>query len=68
MHNQLMQDYFNDLSIYHPPYFRQRYYMWRNPFSQILEMMGEYSSYFILRVNALNHSGFYPKWCPNFPH
>jgi hypothetical protein len=55
-----MQDYFNDLPIYHQLYFHRRYCMQRNLFSQILERMGEYSSYFILRVDALNHSGFCP--------
>jgi len=59
-HQQLVNDYFSENPLYPSRIFRRRFRMSRPLFLRIVEALGQWSEYFIERVDAANRQGLSP--------
>ena len=57
---QLVDDYFSENPLYSDKIFRRRFRMTRPLFLRIVNALGEWSSYFTARKDALNRQGLSP--------
>ncbi|XP_040382233.1 putative nuclease HARBI1 [Oryza brachyantha] len=57
---RLINDYFSENPVYNETIFRRRFRMRRPLFLRIVDALGEWSSFFTLRFDALNRPGLMP--------